>query len=310
MRIRTVAYLSIAVLAHAVAARGQDLDLEPGTNEYDHWIPSIGLSIGIVRQSASAIQQNNLRPPDDTFPPPGPFPGTPSDGDDSLIDPLSVLTAELMTPGIGSVPTRPRLFVHGEFGGAFGSTSSLAREGTPKGFELPPDPVVPTAPVPGLAVGGQGTLTEMEISTLIGGAGAGVAFTVDLFGRRLRLKPSFEYLLHGVEVTGVVQHAAGQRAIDISGNIVEDWSFTSFNKEKEKTLHSVGGGLELEMDTLRAGPFMVALFANGQAYRLLGDSDIRLVASDGTNTATWDVTLDREIYRASAGLRFRFFPEE
>ena len=62
-------------------------------------------------------------------------------------------------------------------------------------------------------------------------------------------------------------------------------------------MQSIGGGIELEMDTLRAGPFMIALFANGQAYRLLGDSDIRLFASDGTNTATWDVTLDREIYR-------------
>ena len=46
--------------------------LEPGTNEFDQWIPSFGLSIGVIRQSGSAFQQNNLRPPDDTFPPPGP----------------------------------------------------------------------------------------------------------------------------------------------------------------------------------------------------------------------------------------------
>ena len=311
MRIRTVAYLSIAMLALAAVAQGE----EAGPDEIEHWIPSLGLSIGIVRQSAEAFQQNNLRPPDDLIAPPGPFPGTPSSGDDSLIDPFSVLTAELMTPGFRVIPSSPRFFVHGEIGGAFGSAVSLAREGTPGAFELPPDPFAPTFPnpprfVPGLAVGGQGTLTEIEINTLFGGAGAGVAFTFDLFGRKLRLKPSFEYLQNGVEVTGALQHVAGRRAIDNTGTIVEDYQFTSVNEEKKKTLHSVGGGLEVEMDTLRAGPFVVALFANGQAYTLLGDSDIKLFATDGTNSARWEVTMDREIYRGSIGLRFRFFPEE
>ena len=65
------------------------------------------------------------------------------------------------------------------------------------------------------------------------------------------------------------------------------------------------------MDTVRLGPFVLAVFANGQAYRLLDDRNIDLSApTDGTNTAEWDVKLDREIYRGSVGLRFRYFPTE
>lgn len=297
MRIHTLAYLSIAALVHGDAAWGQ----EKGTDEVDRWIPSFGMSIGIIRQTASGSQQNNLRPPDDGIAENGrEAPGTSISGDDSLVDPLSVFAAELMSPGIGAIPGHPRLFLHGEVGGAFGSVVQLAREGSPGEFALPaflaPD-------TPGLAVGGQGTKTELEISTLMAGAGAGIAFTLpELFGRRLRLKPSFEYLRHGVEAEGVMRH--------VSGNTPDEFVFITLQREKERTLHSIGGGLELELDTLRLGPFVIALFANGQAYELLGERDIHLFATDGTNTATWDVTLDREIYRGSAGLRFRFFPEE
>ena len=188
MRLRAIAYVSIAVLAHADAAWCQQAE----SDELYRWIPSLGLSIGVIRQSASAIQQNNLRPPNDGLAENGvEVPGTPSAGDDVLVDPLSVLTTELMTPGIGAVPTHPRLFVHGEFGGAFGSSVQIVHEGSPGEFK-PVDPPIPppgtlSGTVPGLAVGGQGTLTEAEISTLMGGGGVGVAFTADLLGRRLRL---------------------------------------------------------------------------------------------------------------------------
>ena len=64
------------------------------------------------------------------------------------------------------------------------------------------------------------------------------------------------------------------------------------------------------MDTVRLGPFMLALFANGQAYRLLDDRNIDLSATDGTNTAVWNVRLDRDAYRGGVGMRFRFFPIE
>ena len=41
-----------------------------------------------------------------------------------------------------------------------------------------------------------------------------------------------------------------------------------------KTYHGVGPGLELEVDTVRTGPFMMSLFLAGKAYRVLGDREV------------------------------------
>jgi len=301
MTIRTLAHLSIAALLQASTAWGQEAE----TDELARWIPSLGMSIGIVRHSGSAVQQNNLRPPDDGVDPPE-IPGTPSSGSDAIVDPLSVFTVELMTPGIGGVPTHPRLFVHGEVGGAFGSEVELVKEGSPGEFKIPAG--YPN--IPGIAIGGQGTKTTLEISTLMSGGGVGIAFTTDLLGRRLRLKPSFEYLRDGVEVDGVLRHVTDQLIPGSRPPQRQVTGFVTMVREEERTLDSIGGGLELEMDTLRAGPFVIALFANGQAYQLLSDRKIQLFATDGTNVARWDAKLDTEIYRGSVGLRFRFFPQD
>lgn len=311
MRLRTLAFISIVALVRADAGWCE----EAKASELDRWIPSFGVSIGVIRQSASGFQVNNLRPPDDSFPPPGPFPGTPSDGADYMLDPFAVANFELMSPGLGaipgveSIPGRPRLFVHGEVGGALSSDVALAEEGSPGELTLPPNP---TAGLPGLAVGGQGTRTEASIDTLVAGVGAGIAFTADLFDRRFRLKPSFEYLRDGVTARGDLKHVSG---------LFPNWNFLIIRNQEERTLNYIGGGLELEMDTVRLGPFVLAVFANGQAYQLLDDRNIDLSTPNGTSTATcsdvtappsacWDVKLDRDLYRGSVGLRFRFFPVE
>jgi len=293
--LRNVALACMAIAGLVVADAARSEEGEGG--ELHRWVPSFGFSAGIIRQTASGFQQNSLRPTDDGVAPPGPFPGTPSSGDGSLVDPFVVFTSELMTPSLFSILGEPRLFVHGEVGGAFGSQQNVAKEGAPQAFVVPK-----FSNFAGSAVGGQGTATTLEIGTLISGGGLGVAFTAGVWGRRFRVKPSFELLRHQVEAEGMLQH--------VSGTDTGPKTFFSLHEQREEILYSAGGGLELEMDTLRAGPFVIALFANGQAYRLLSDPEIHLSFSDGTNTAVWETKLDRGIYRGSLGLRFRFLPEE
>jgi hypothetical protein len=76
-----------------------------------------------------------------------------------------------------------------------------------------------------------------------------------------------------------------------------------------KTFHGVGPGLELELDTRRAGPFLLAVFVSGQAYRWLGDREISFSDSNELGeTATWNYEQHAWAYRGGVGMRFRFLP--
>ena len=81
------------------------------------------------------------------------------------------------------------------------------------------------------------------------------------------------------------------------------------NGSGSKTFHGVGPGLEIEMDTRRAGPFLLALFVSGQAYKILGDREISFSASNEYGeTADWTYENHSWVYRGGVGLRFRFLP--
>ena len=323
--IRTLTCVSIVLLVLADAAWSE----EATRTELDDWIPSFGLSIGVIKQGAEGVQINTLRPPDDLVPPPGPFPFVQFTGDDFLLDPYAAFSSEVMTPGIDSIPGmfeipgHPRLFVHGEIGGVIASTVSVAKESAPGKFTLPPPPpanecpgpggAVPSRCPPANAVGGQGTETEVQMEALVGAVGIGIAFTADVFDRRFRLKPSFEYLQNGVQATGRLKHVVGFLPSQPPDNL-PDYTFLDIQIAEERTLHHIGAGLELEMDSVRLGPFMLAVFANGQFYHLLDDRNIDqrsdFTFNNAPQVAIWNVKLDSTSYRAGVGMRFRFFPIE
>ena len=306
---RPLVYISVAAaLLRASAAWCQ----EEGNTELERWIPSFGFEAGLVGGQANGFLVSNRRPVDDQVAPPGPFPGTPFEGDGNLIDPITLFTGELMTPGLGSIggvdiPGHPRLFAHGDVGIDFSSKVILAKEGSPGELTFPP-----ISGGGGPSVGGQGTETTLQRNMLLARAGLGVAFTTDLFGRRFRVKPSFEYLRERVQAEGLMKHALGE-TID---QVIE------LHNREEQTLNNVGGGLELEMDTVRFGPFVLSLFVNGQVYDLVDEREIDLASPPGstradcTNVASpnpaacWDVKLNSMTYSGAAGIRFRFFPFE
>ena len=126
--------------------------------------------------------------------------------DDRLVTPSMSGTLELMTPGIQALPGRPRFFVHGDAGALFGVEHHVARERAPS--HLPPltadDPpylrLAENFIEP--AVSGIGSETTAEVQPLLVTAGGGIAFTVDLWGRRFRIKPSLEYMREEIDFTG------------------------------------------------------------------------------------------------------------
>jgi hypothetical protein len=319
-------------------------------DESTRWVPSIGVVAGIwiqdvdasVRSSdVSYTQLQRTRVFDPSIPPFGAFveqqtfvdftnPVRPSvDDDDRLVTPSMSGTLELMTPGIQALPGRPRFFVHGDAGALFGVEHHVARERAPE--KLPPlttdDPPFLRQPENFIeeAVAGIGSETTAEVQPLLVTAGGGVAFTLDLWGRRFRIKPSVEYMREEIDFTGSVIRAV---LIDtgISGFppliTRQDAIFipVQLRGSTSEVFQGVGPGLELEMDTRRVGPFVISLFASASAYKILGDTEVafseqqtlvypQLEGGSEDVSADWDFEKDPWSYRGNIGIRFRLLPE-
>jgi hypothetical protein len=276
----------------------------------------------------------------------------PTDDGDLFLTPTLGTSSEFMTPGLQDVPGRPRLFFHGGVAGAFGFDRDVAKQGVPSRPVFPEpervnpsDPNSPTLP-PELPAGttlvetaplttesatpGSGATTSGEVQHPFLTAGLGIAFTVDAMERRLRIKPSIEYMREQMEVSGRLI-----RFFQADTGMLKNAAYTgspAFNAvylpvidlESSKTRHfqGIGPGLEVEMDAARAGPVVLSLFVAGQAYRMLGDLDVELsdsqvLPADGTYVLTdqtvetdWDFHLHAWSYRGGVGLRFRWLPED
>lgn len=313
-------------------------------------------------------------------------------GNELFSGPWVGTSIELMSPGLQSIPTRPRFFVHGDVHYNFSVTRAIARfdapagppsQGLPPGFRQTFDAAtamalqvddLPGIDPPGLDFGGvRSTLlfptqagTPNSPATLLKGrgvqiaatedpwiwqAGAGVAFTFEVFERRLRLKPSVEYQKRKITVETVANAAieSAERGELLGGgmSIQPNFNIIQLASVEEIDIHGLGPGLELELDTWQAGPFMLSVFAAGSAYYSLSKTKIQQGGNVGTpcspldgsnlallcqrtfdfpsqqvgapNTAGGvglndiygDVTFEINpwAYQASAGLRFRAVPD-
>jgi len=272
---------------------------EPSTDEIERWVPAFAIENHIVSQRAEGFLQSSQRPPD--------APGSPMSGVGRLADPSMGLSFELMTPGLLNIPGRPRAFLHGGASYTFASTVPLVQEGAPgELIETPVDPEGTQSEPPATVIG-QGTRTSAEIQPLAISAGAGVAFSFDIGARRVRLKPSFEYVREQIEGSGEMLNVSGTRE-SLDGVVQVPFDKTRLFGSRKKTLHGLGGGLEIEMDAAQAGPFDLSIFAGARVYGLLGDRSFEFASREGDNTTSWSVTADRLLYQAGVGLRFRYLP--
>ncbi len=229
--------------------------------------------------------------------------------DDLLVTPFVLGSVEIMTPGLQFLPTRPRFFVRGDAGGSFAFTRDIAREGEPGNLEIP-EPR-PNEPVFAPEIRGQGSTTKAEVKPFIVSAGAGIAFTLQWGERRIRVKPSVEYLREEIEITGIVNSAIPlTNPLMGSQDPENEYRLISLNDSTEEVYHGLGPGLEIEMDTMRTGPFVLAVYISGQAYNFFGDLQTDLSDQNEFNErAEWSFEKERWGYRAGVGLRFRFLPE-
>jgi hypothetical protein len=253
-------------------------------------------------------------------------------GDDVYLTPFVGASLEMMTPGVQPVPGRPRLFVHGDASLGFAFDRPVAKEGVPEGAVVPQ----PTEPVfSEVQIKGIGSKTSGEVQTLLLSGGLGAAFTVDAWERRLRIKPSFEYMRENIQVTGRLIRAfrkdtglrGGVRVGVGAGQITTTLAPAQFlsvidlQATDTRSFHGIGPGLEIEMDAARAGPVMLTLFLTGRAYKMLGDLDVELEATQtltdpelvgGSQTvaARFDFNIHSWSYLGALGLRFRWLPED
>jgi hypothetical protein len=237
-------------------------------------------------------------------------------GHDTSIAPLVGGSLELMTPSLlGEHLLRPRLFAHADVAAAFAYERNLAGVEGPGEFALPKGLVIPRgfdphdALVDEIAIQGQGSRTRMQVERWIYSGGIGLALTTEFLDRRIRIKPSFEYLREEIEYLAVVRRAVQLRrppgAVDLSG-----FRLVSLNDTDRETYDGIGPGLELEVDAARLGPFVSSVFVLGRGYYLYGDFDIKMSATNEFGeTATWTADLERWAWRGGVGIRFRWEPE-
>jgi hypothetical protein len=271
----------IALLATTASAAPPDF------RESSRWVPSLGVTSGLlVEQHAEGEVASTVRPR--------------ADGSNSLVAPWLGADLEGMTPAWEPLGGRIRFFVHGGIAGNLGFERDLAKEGAPGAFVEPDLPLFGDEEL----VRGQGSVTRVEPTGLQASAGIGVSFTLDTEWRRIRIKPSFEYLLEEVEISGVVH-----RAVSVDPSI-PSFDLIAISGTEDRSFHGIGPGLEVDTDIARTGPFLLALTASAGAYHILGDRDVVVSSTDatGTESAIWRYRKNAWIYRAQVGLRFRWAP--
>jgi hypothetical protein len=248
--------------------------------------------------------------------------------DDLQVTPFVGGSLEIMTPAPFDLPGHPRLFAHGDAAALFPFDRDFAKEGLPDAFEPQRSELGPIL-VTENSVMGQGSQTSAKLEPWLLSAGLGVAFTFEVGERRLRLKPSVEWVREEIEVEGVVQRAVQTAPSPPLDTVFpQGFRFISLDASDKKTYNGIGPGLELEMDTVRTGPLMMTVYLAGQAYSFLGDLEVELSDSEippctsatlcsssfpnppPPETATWSFEKERWAFRGGVGLRFRWLPEE
>jgi hypothetical protein len=237
-------------------------------------------------------------------------------GSDTSVAPLVGASLELMTPSLIDEWLRLRLFVHADGAAAFSFERNVAGTEAPDEFSLPPglfplpdaDPEIDA--LEELSIVGQGSRTRIQVKRAVWSAGAGIAFSFDWLGRRLRIKPSFEYLHQELDLIGVVHRAVKLKQPQVSIVDLSDFRQISLTKQEQRSYDGIGPGLELEVDAARLGPILSSVYLMGRGYYLFGDLETTFSqTNEFGETATWTFEPDAWVWRSGVGLRFRWSPE-
>lgn len=260
-------------------------------SELDRWVPSFALSSGIVVEDGTGDVTSNVRPY--------------ADGSISFISPFVVGSLEIMSPRLVDGFARPRAFAHVDVGGLFSIEKDVAKEGAPKAFDAPTTGPINTDEL----ISGQGSVTRADPDPFLLMAGAGVAFSWDVGEKRIRVKPSFEYMREAMTVSGLVHRGFV---------LVPDppvYDFVELKASRDVVFHGFGPGLEVEADIARWSSLLVGVGASVQYYWVLSDRNVVLTdetqtQQNGTAAAQWRYFRGLHTVRAGVGMRFRWAPTD
>ncbi len=312
-----------------------ELRAEPSKNS-TRWVPAFSFQSGVNAQNGTGTLSTS-----DVLAPYNPggistadysiiIPGTPQSASSRLMTPYGGISLEIMTPTLGALrdagPLGLSVFAHIDVAYSFGPEYNLPATGNPGTF-VSSIPNQLTTLTQG-AITGQGGRTIVSVNPFLLTAGAGAALTFRAWDRVLRIKPSVEYLRQEVSLRGLVRRAVRVdptpgappgtpndtffRTVDLSG-------------QTSRVYHGLGPGLEIEVETGRAGNFVVALYASARAWTFLNNDDLRVedFNDDAVNcpppppgqvncsseSATFGYSQDDWAYGGNLGLRFRWSPE-
>ncbi len=281
-------------------------------------MPALSLDVGLLAQEVNASARTG-----DVIGPPLPSPGlrprtalghtassaivqSPVADTDLLQSPVIGTDLEVMTPRFVDTLGRPRGFVHVGLALALPQEHQVARVRAPGEYALPPGSYIPPVDFDETQIVGQGSAVLTMRDRLLVTAGAGLAFTADWGERRIRIKPSIEYLRSRVSVQGFTQ-----RAVDLNDGALNG-TLASFRRiiltqNASLDLHGLGPGIEVEADARSAGPLMLTVYANMNAYAWLNDTSVQFQSQNGYGeTAMYSFDTQKWTLRAAAGLRFRW----
>ncbi|MEE3329062.1 MAG: hypothetical protein VX252_17110 [Myxococcota bacterium] len=314
-RIILIALLGVALMGPS-ASRAEEADRD----EKSRWVPAFSLSSGAFVQlfqgtlgasTANCGTENNptCYPSPWTIADDEPFllqRGTPHTNRTRVFTPFVAVNLELTTPSLMDDFGAPSLFAHVDFAYAFGSEKNIAV------LDSPGPLVPPPASGQGSAAEwkGQGDQMTLKASDFQFSGGIGMAFHFDVADRRVRIKPSLEYMRQSMEMRGFLQRVIRTNQPGQPG-VAPAYRFVDLTERKTVVFHSIGPGLEVEMDAARTGPLVLSLYGGVRAYAILMRSN-RVELSDSNElgeSATWEYLANRWSFGGSVGLRFRWLPK-
>ena len=279
----------------------------------DGWIPAVGLfGSTIFQEGRGTVESGQLMGP--SFPDSNPQIRPPAEGDDLLINPEVGIGFEVMAPRLTDGDWVPRFFAMAGVSGAFGPSRDLAKESVIEDLAVDPD-------IPGpkdMNVTGQGSRTRATLENLVVHASAGGAWPFEAFDRQLRLRLSIEYMRQEMHVEGAVRRAVcilgnggtPQLCGATRGGGIGEFREIDLRSDKNQPLHGIGPGVELEVDAGRLGSIAPSLSIGVQAYRFVGDRDVKFYAqNEYGETARFTFEQKPWAVRAGVGVRFRWIPE-
>jgi hypothetical protein len=275
--------------------------------ELHRWVPSFALLAGANAQNAEGfLETSDVLGPSWPTAEPKILPEAPRSESTRMMTPFVGASMELMTPAWASLPGRPRAHARVDVNYAFGPKYNIPMIGDPGTFTTSPSVTSVTEG----KIQGQGGKTTALVKPLLITAGAGFAVTLKAWDRVLRIKPSVEYVREEIKLSGVVRRAVAQGPSAPSSVDPPYFRHITLTGRDTKVYHGLGPGLELELDTRRAGPFVLSLFLGAKAWAFLDDDkQVVFAENEWGEWALFELQKDRWAFGGNIGLRFRWVPE-